>query len=511
MSLNTLLKMRKKRPQAGMAGGSASRNSGDVGRSSWTASHALVGVLALFRLRVQGDPRHNSRGIRSIWQRGRPTGACVLLAFLLAPAAHAQFDLLLVEGTTERVAPALYGFGSLYANESATAHFRLRNTSSAPATLNVLAVAGVGFTLTSPALPIGLAPRGSVDLSVVFRATDTGTYSASLHSEGIAILLTATVAPRLTYRVGTGSETAFPGPLDFGSVIRGSGSQRRITIRNDTPLLLIIPAISVQGADFAVLAGVPSGQALEPRQGGEFTIVFTPQAAGVRQGSLTLGDRSYPLLGRGADPPLPKATVSLDLKQAASAQQGALIVRFDAPAQTSGTGTATLDFRGTADAAIAFALGGRRVTFPINAGDVQVVLPFQTGTTAGVLTFTAQVGDSTDQQSVTIAAVPPGISTAQGVRSASALEIRITGFDNTRSLGQLSFMFYDAAGNAIAPGAIRSDAAADFAKYFASSDLGGVFLLRAVFPVTGDAALVASCEVTLANSAGSAKTQRTSF
>jgi len=139
------------------------------------------------------------------------------------------------------------------------------------------------------------------------------------------------------------------------------------------------------------------------------------------------------------------------------------------------------------------------------------VLPFQTGTTAGVLTFTAQIGGSIDQQSVTIAAVPPGISATQAVRFASALEIRITGFDNTRSLGALSFTFYDAAGNPIAPGAIRSDAAADFAQYFAASGLGGVFLLRAVFPVTGDAALVASCEATLANSAGSAKTQRTSF
>ena len=107
---------------------------------------------------------------------------------------------------------------------------------------------------------------------------------------------------------------------------------------------------------------------------------------------LTLGDRSYPLLGTGIDPPLPKPTVSVDLKQVASAQQGTLIVRFDAPAQTSGTGTATLDFPRPADPAIAFAAGGRSVTFPIAPGDTQAVLPFQTGTTAGVLTFTAQVG-----------------------------------------------------------------------------------------------------------------------
>src|SRR5450759_5613647 len=60
-------------------------------------------------------------------------GAWVLLALLLAPAAHAQFNLFLVEGNTERTAPAVYDFGSLYGDETASAHFRLRNTSSAPA------------------------------------------------------------------------------------------------------------------------------------------------------------------------------------------------------------------------------------------------------------------------------------------------------------------------------------------------------------------------------------------
>ena len=94
--------------------------------------------------------------------------ACLLLTLLLAPAAHAQFNLFLVEGSTERAAPAVYDFGSLYSGESASAHLRVRNTSSAPATLTILEVAGVGFTLTSPTLPVGLAPQGALDLTVVF-------------------------------------------------------------------------------------------------------------------------------------------------------------------------------------------------------------------------------------------------------------------------------------------------------------------------------------------------------
>jgi hypothetical protein len=442
----------------------------------------------------------------------RLVGACWLLALVLAPAAHAQFDLFLVVGGVEQAAPAVYSFGSLYANESASAHFRLRNTSGVAATVDVLVVAGVGFTLTSAPLPVGLAPGAALDLTVVFSAIDAGGYSAALRSDGVAILLTATVAQRLTYTVDPPSGTAFPGPVDFGSVVPGAAAQRRITMQNQTTLVLTVPAISVQGADFALLATAPSGQALQPGQSGAFTIVFTPQSTGAIQGTLTLGDRIYPLLGTGTDPPLPKPTFSpLDLLQVASGQQPSLIVHYDAPAQASGTGTVTLDFRGPADPAIAFAAGGRSVTFAIAPGDVQAVLPFQTGTTAGVLTFTAQIGGSSVQQSVTIASAPPGIATAQAVRSAGSLEVSISGFDNTRTLGALSFTFYDVAGNPVAPGAIGTDATAVFAQYFAGSGLGGVFLLHAVFPVTGDAALVASCDATLTNSAGSAKTQRTSF
>src|SRR5665811_1777867 len=95
-------------------------------------------------LRRQVQPVN--RGDRPANRGVCPTGAWLLLALVLAPAAHAQFELFLVEGSTERAAPPVYDFGSLYADETASAHFRLRNTSSAPATLNVLAVAGMVST-----------------------------------------------------------------------------------------------------------------------------------------------------------------------------------------------------------------------------------------------------------------------------------------------------------------------------------------------------------------------------
>jgi hypothetical protein len=434
----------------------------------------------------------------------------VALGLAAAQVARAQFTLFVVNNNVETAAPAMYDFGTWYTGETAITKFRLRNTTAAARTVSVT-VAGVGFSPVAPVVAAGVAAGGSVDFNVAFRGSDTGTFSASLTSDGVAVLLTAKVAPRLTYTLDPPSSAAFPGPIEFGSLLRGTSASRRIVILNLTGQTLAVPSIGVTGAAFALAGSNPSGQALTPGQGSAFTIEFAPAVAATYSGTLVLGDRIYALSGTGTDPPLPKPLVSVNLPVAASAQQGTLAIAFDAPAQMAGTGSARLDFSGGSDSAVAFAAGGQSATFSFAVGDTQVTLPFQTGTTAGTLTFTATIQGQSDSRSVTIAAAVPGITATQTVRSSGQLEVRVTGFDNTRTLGALAFTFYDATGNAISPGTIRTDASADFSRYFAASGLGGVFLLRAVFPVTGDATVVASCEAALTNSVGEARSQRASF
>jgi hypothetical protein len=566
-----------------------------------------------------------------------------VLAASFAPASYGQFSLFVVNGSAEQPAPAVYSLGAVYPNQAASAHFRLRNTASAAATLTVLSVAGAGFTLHGPALPAALDPQAAVDFTVTFLSPDAGSYSAPLQSDGVSILLLATVLPRLTYEVDTGAglEPLGTGPVDFGSVARGSSAVRHLVAVNQMAVVLIVPAISVPTSDFA-LSGVASGTVLKPGQSAAFDVRFSPTVAGSRSGSLVIGDQTYALIGTGVEPPpppppppqltyevdagaglqplgaspvdfgsvelgfivarhfavanqtavvltapaiavpagefalsgaapgglalqpgksadfyvqftpaaagvrtgslviggsayaltgtgvappppppLPTPGLSISLPQALSAQQGAVTVTLDATSATSGSGTLTLDFQpgpGLADdAAIAFASGGRTATFTVSPGDTQghfgdqLTAPFQTGTTAGALVFTVQSGGVTAQQTITILPTSVGISLAQGVRSAAGVEVRVTGFDNTRTAGPLTFTFFDAAGNAVAPGAIHADAAPGFATYFQNSDLGGVFLLTADFPVTGNPSQVGAFQVQIANSAGTAPTARTVF
>jgi hypothetical protein len=96
----------------------------------------------------------------------------------------------------------------------------------------------------------------------------------------------------------------------------------------------------------------------------------------------------------------------------------------------------------------------------------------------------------------------------KAARTASGIQVQLTGYDNTRSTGEILFTFFDAAGNALTPGGIRVDASVDFARYFTASDLGGLFTVKADFPVTGDASRITGVEVQISNGVGSTRSQR---
>jgi hypothetical protein len=437
----------------------------------------------------------------------------LFLATCLTPAAYAQFELYVVKGVVELPAPAVYDLGAVYPNETATARFRLRNTSMTPAAVYVLAADGAGFMIPgAPALPFGLDPQAALEFTVAFRSVNTGSYSAALHSEGVSILLTATVLPRLTYTVEGQTLSA----VNFGKTEAGSSVVRHFAIENLTPLVLTVPLIAITGNGFTLVGDTPSGSVLQPRQTAHFDTQFQPPSAGSYEGSLIIGDRTYALSGTGADPPPPRPVISLTLADPRSARQGSVTVNLDAVPRSSGAGTLTLEFHATPaganDPGITFLTGSRNVPFTVTPGDMQVLdAPFQTGTTAGILTFTATLAGNTDQQSITIAAAPVGILSAKGTRLAATPEVLITGFDNTRTAGALDYTFFDTGGNPVSPGAIHVDSTADFTKFFQSSDAGGNFLLRSIFPVNGDPSRIVAVEVEFTNSAGTARTGRIAF
>src|ERR1019366_6171631 len=99
---------------------------------------------------------------------------------------------------------------------------------------------------------------------------------------------------------------------------------------------------------------------------------------------------------------------------------------------------------------------------------------------------------------------------SSGVTSrANDLDVAISGFDNTYSIGGMSFSFFNRSGGSIA--AISADFTSNFHAFFQNQTAGSSFLMRITFPVTGDATQVGGVEVILNSTAGVVRTPRLNF
>ena len=261
---------------------------------------------------------------------------------------------------------------------------------------------------------------------------------------------------------------------------------------------------------------IGSGQSVD------LVLAFNPTVSGIAQGSLTVDKRSFVLTGTAYEPQLPRPSVILETPVVRSGDQGRISVRLASPSRSAVKGQLRMELRPAGqirdnDSAAMFLSGSRTLAFDINPGDQVISLrganstAFQAGTTAGTLVFTVEAGGFTDQVSTVVAADVVHVDKATAVRTASGVELTISGFDNTRSIGDLSFTFYSADGQPLAGMPIKVNAGSDFATWWAASTVGGVFQLRAVFPIAGDASKIAAVQAAAGNSAGSAATDKLSF
>lgn len=454
-----------------------------------------------------------------------------LLCFaLLSGSALAQIQLFSFDGTTETPVGAVFNAGSAAVGDTLEARFHVRNTGSAAVTVDRIALAGAGFTITSaPSLPYVLAPANFLEFRVDFAPQTAGSYSASVAVNGLSVILVATGAPAPTIVVrqnGSSAPLATGATIGFGSIQRSLPAPATIglTLTNTGAAAATVGTISVAGGPaFSGPIGLSAPVTILPGASVAFQVGFQPQTSATFQGTLTIDQRSFKLTGSAFDPPIPTAAILFDNGANASGQQRTVSIQFSSASPAAGSGTLTLAFHPsvanvTDDAAIVFtATGSRYATVSVAVGDSvgkvsgQSAITFQTGTTAGDLTFTLTLGPQTVQSSITI---PPAVVALEGVsggRRIGDLDISVRGFDNSYSASILAFTFYDTAGRPIGPSSITTDATGDFRRYFSATRAGGAFLLRATFPVAGDSSVVAAADVTISNTAGASQTRRVTF
>jgi hypothetical protein len=285
---------------------------------------------------------------------------------------------------------------------------------------------------------------------------------------------------------------------------------------------ITVSPLTVSGNGFA-LSGAPSMPAtIQPGGSITFQIAFSASISGRYAGMLTIGSRSFSLAGLGVTSPLPSFTFQLD-KPLTSQQQANLTIQFAAASAVSAVGTLSMKFVPSVanvsdDPAVVFAVTkGRDLQVNVAPGaqtatyEDESAITFQTGTTAGTITFTLTFPNTAPfTKSYSISAGQVQIVSAKAVRQSPNLVVTVNGFDNTYSTGQMSFIFYDTSGKVLTPNGIAVDARSEFHQYFfTNNQAGGAFAVQASFPVTGDVTQVGSVAVTMKNSAGNTSTTQT--
>ncbi|MGD0435675.1 MAG: choice-of-anchor D domain-containing protein [Bryobacteraceae bacterium] len=453
------------------------------------------------------------------------TARILWLASLLPLTAMAQIQLFQFDGTNDNPVGSLFNVGAAAAGDTITTRFHVKNIGSGPQTFQTLSLSGVGFNISAaPSLPYIIAPGSEAEFDVAFSPTSNGNYGAFLVVNTLNVALQGMgVAAAVLTLTGSSTPLAAGAVIDFGSVDTGSGKTQGFTLANTGSASLTVSSITVTGTGFSGPTGLTAPVQLAPGQTASFQVTFQPQTGTAAQGTLTIDQRSFTLTGLGLQPLVPTASIELASTLGASAQQNSVSVTLASASQVSGTGTLTLAFASSVpgvsdDPAIEFLSGPKReatVTIAPGAASAtfngQPNIAFQTGTTAGTITFTLTLPNATQQTSLTIAPAGVNIDSAGAVRLTDEINVSMDGFDNTYSASQLVFTFYDAKGNVIQPGAISVNAASSFQQYFATTTAGGTFALLANFPVTGNEADVASFDLAITNSVGVVTTQHVTF
>ncbi|HYO80549.1 MAG TPA: choice-of-anchor D domain-containing protein [Bryobacteraceae bacterium] len=448
------------------------------------------------------------------------------LLLLISAAAGLAFAAGRIEifhaptGSSEQPVGSVFEMPSAPVGGASSVRFRLRNTGDAAVTLSSLYCVERWCSMTgAPPIPHIMAANTNVDFTIRFSPPDAGSYSATLKVNANTVLLRGSGVPAaVVYASGRAVQ---PGEaIDFGAVETGQSRQQTLQLRNPSTAEVPLGVVAIAGSSFSFAGGAPAGRIAA---GGvlDFAVMFRPSGSGLTRERLIVEGREYLLTGSVNEPAISRPSLQVDVPTAGSAQQGRVSIHLAEPSRaraTTGVLRMELQPAGGAtdnDGSAAFLSGGRTVQFVINQGDSVVrfaeadTISYQSGTTAGTIVFSVEVGGYRASTSVIIGPERVRLDRSQAQRSGSSIDVRINGFDNTRSIAAMNFTFHLKNGQALTP--MQVPVGPDFAKWWSQSKLGGAFAFRAVFPVQGDAAQIAAVEVEIPNQAGTVKTERITF
>jgi hypothetical protein len=185
-------------------------------------------------------------------------------------------------------------FGTVSLNSISMQTITLTSTGTGSITIEGFAVAGAGFRIAAPSVPLTLASGQAVSIQVGFDPTVTGAATGSLSistnarwSGTTMVSLSGTGGGTTGNPVLTISGTS----LSFGSVSVGTPTVQSLTLTSTGTAAVTVNAASLSGTGFTV-SGATFPVTLNPGVAIRLQVQFDPAAVGAFAGVLTISSNS---------------------------------------------------------------------------------------------------------------------------------------------------------------------------------------------------------------------------
>ena len=290
-------------------------------------------------------------------------------------------------------------FGSVQAGTTKTLSATVTNLGTTSVTISSVSFSTQYYSLTSPALPVTVAPGQSVPVSVQFNPNAAGSFNAT-------VTITSDASPSTNTFAVSGTGTATDGELDlnpaseaFGNVDTGSTASVTVTLTNAGGTAVNVSQATISGTGFK-LSGITTPLTLNASQNTTFTVSFAPTTGGSVTGAVTItsdGSNSpltMPLTGTGVAPGALTATPT-------SLGFGSIVVGSNSSLtdKLTNTGATSITISQVSASGTGFSVSGITTPMTLSAGQSTNIsvkfAPAATGAASGSVTVTSSASNPT--------------------------------------------------------------------------------------------------------------------
>jgi hypothetical protein len=236
--------------------------------------------------------------------------------------------------------PSSVNFGSAPVGTSISQTVELKNSGTQSATISSASVLGAGFTIIGFTTPLTLPARSTTSFMLKFAPTGVGTDS------GLITLKSSSAKDLTLSMTGTGTKdtgtiSASPASLSFGSGTVGKAHKLAVTLKNTGNSNVKISGVSLTGIDASLSSGL-DGATIAPGQTVTLDVTFAPKNAKKMNGSVKISSNAtnsptvIALSGTGVSSGVPSGGSSSPSVPPATAHS--VVLRWDASPSPSVVG-----------------------------------------------------------------------------------------------------------------------------------------------------------------------------